>query len=494
MAIIPNYSKQTKKLISYKFVVCVGRDKDDKQIWRTKTVPRPEGYTDRQLESQKWKDKLDADFKEWAEQKKREFNDDPLAVDLDKLKLADFIQEHWLPYYVHDGSHKPKSIEFYEYTAQKIIDYFPDNIKLRQVNLARVKGFIKYLNTEARVTNIVLEPIPEISVKENADGSSTLSWTKTDADMGYTVYRRGTKEKYAKKLTELESTTYTDPDFSSVKPCKYIVKRRIAQAGELYSKTTAKLVFNTLRTILEYAARLHYIDADPCKDLGPKEKPRPKKRDIDFLPSKQAYRFIEALDNEPLYWRTYFNILITTGLRRGECLALQWRDIDKENMVIHVERNVTRDRTSKDHRHIGETKTEEKATVPLMKRVSDMLDDLRKEQEEDHEVKILPGSTAFIFCAADNLYKTCYPSEPTRMLRKITQRYNLPDLSPHDLRHSAATLALEAGANLKQVQTLLRHKDPSTTMSYYAGVSEEIQRQTVQGIEDLITTKKAKAE
>ena len=492
MAIIPNYSKQTKKLISYKFMVCVGRDKDDKQVWRTKTVKRPDGYSDKQLESQKWQKELQDQFDEWADAKKREFNDDPLSVDLDKLTFADFVNEHWLPYYVHDGSHKPKSVEFYEYTAQKIIDYFPDNIKLRQVNLARVKGFIKYLNTEARVTNTVYEAIKDFTVKENTDGSALVEWKKNDADLGYTVYRRGTKEKFAKKLTEIDTPSYLDPEYSTVKPCKYVVKRRITQAGELYSNTTAKLVFNTLRTILEYAARLHYIDADPCKDLGPKEKPRSKKREIDFLPSRKAYQFIEALDAEPLYWRTYFNIVITTGLRRGEALALQWRDIDRENMTIHVERNVTRDSTSEDHRHIGETKTEEKATVPMMPRVLKMLDELHAEQESKYDVKILPNSEAFVFCAADDIYKTAYPSEPTRMLRKITQRHNLPDLSPHDLRHTAATLALEAGANLKQVQTLLRHKDPSTTMQYYAGVSEEIQRQTVQGIEELIT-KKAKA-
>ena len=492
MAIVPNRSKKDGKIVSYKFMVCVGRDQDEKQIWRTKTIKRPEGYTDKQLESKKWKEELQRQHDEWEASKKQEFDGDPLSVDLDKLTFEDFVRQHWLPYFVHDGSHKPKSVEFYEYTAENILEYFPKTLKLRQVNLARVKGYIKYLNTEAKVKNIVLEVIKDISVTENDDGTSLVSWSAADGDMGYYVYRRGTKEKYAKKLCEIKTTSYHDGEFSNVKPCKYVIKRRIVQEGDLYSASTAKHHFNTLRNILEYATRLHYISADPCKDLGAKEKPRTKKPEIDFLPSRQAYRFIEALDNEPLYWRTYFNILVTTGLRRGEALGLQWRDIDHDAMTIHVERNVTTDSTSDDHRHIGDTKAEDKATVPMMLRVSQMLTDLKKEREEKYGITILPTSTSFIFCAADDINKPVYPTEPTRILRKIIQRHNLPDLSPHDLRHSAATLALEAGANLKQVQTLLRHKDPATTMTYYAGVSEEIQRQTVQGIEDLLT-KKCKA-
>ena len=493
MAIIENKSKTTGKVISYKFMVCVGRDNDGKQVWRTKTVKRPEELTDKQLESKKWRDDLQKQFDTWAEGKKREYDGDPLSVDLDKLTFADFVKDHWLAYFVHDGSHKPKSVEFYEYTAANIVDYFGDNIKLRQVNLARVKAYIKYLNTEARSKSIVLEPVTDITVTENDDGSALVEWKTNSADMGYTIYRRGTKEKYAKKLSEIKESTFLDAEHSTVKPCRYIVKRRIVQEGEPYNKTTIKHHFNTLRNILEYAARLHYIDADPCKDLGVKEKPKSKKTEIEFLPSKTAYRFIQALDEEPLYWRCYFNIVITTGLRRGEALALQWRDIDHDKMIIHVERNVTRDTNSENHRHVGETKSEEKADVPMMPRVSEMIKALQKEQEEKYDIKILPNSTAFLFCAADDIYKTAYPTEPTRMMRKITQRHNLPSVSPHDLRHTAATLALEAGANLKQVQTLLRHKDPATTMLYYAGVSEEIQRQTVQGIESLIT-KTAKAE
>ena len=84
--------------------------------------------------------------------------------------------------------------------------------------------------------------------------------------------------------------------------------------------------------------------------------------------------------------------------------------------------------------------------------------------------------------------KPVYPTEPTRWQSKFVKRHNLPNVSPHDLRHTAATLALESGANMKQVQGLLGHADPTTTMQFYSAVTEQAQRRTVEGIESLLAS------
>ena len=108
----------------------------------------------------------------------------------------------------------------------------------------------------------------------------------------------------------------------------------------------------------------------------------------------------------------------------------------------------------------------------------------KREQDEKYNGVLLPN--AYIFCRVDNPYKPEYPTEPTRWQSKFVKRHKLPNVSPHDLRHTAATLALESGADLKQVQQLLGHKDPATTMKFYAGVTKEAQRRTVEGIESII--------
>lgn len=265
---------------------------------------------------------------------------------------------------------------------------------------------------------------------------------------------------------------------------KYCNTEARTKRGEPYNPTTTQHHFSTLRNILEYARRFHYIQFDPCQDLSQKEKPQRSKKQIDFLAPDDAKQFLSALDGEPLFWRAFMNVLITTGLRRGEAVGLQWGDIDADKLTITVQRNVTIDKNSPDKIHVGETKTGETRTVPVSSRVLGLLAALKTEQQKKYGVVLLP--TAYIFCSAADAYKPIYPTEPTRWQRKFTERHNLPKVSPHDLRHTAATLALESGANLKQVQALLGHSDPGTTMKFYAGVTEAAQRRTVEGIESLI--------
>ena len=193
---------------------------------------------------------------------------------------------------------------------------------------------------------------------------------------------------------------------------------------------------------------------------------------------------MRCLESEPLFWRAFVNVLITCGLRRGECIGLQWRDIDVDKLTLSISRNVTMDKNSPDKIRVGSTKTGESRTVPLSPRVYGLLMQLKREQEERLQMKIMP--ICYIFSRQADPQRPIYPTEPTRFMRMFIGRHNLPDVSPHDLRHTAATLALEAGANLKEVQQLLGHADPATTMAFYTGVTEEAQRRTVEGIESLI--------
>ena len=193
---------------------------------------------------------------------------------------------------------------------------------------------------------------------------------------------------------------------------------------------------------------------------------------------------MRCLESEPLFWRAFVNVLITAGLRRGECIGLQWRDIDPDKLTLSVSRNVTMDKNSPDTIRVGSTTTGEERTGPLSPRVYGLLMQLKSEQEERLHMKLMP--VCFIFSRQVDPQKPIYPTEPTRFVSKFVKKNNLPNISPHDLRHTAATLALEAGADLKQVQELLGHKDASMTLSFYAGVTEEAQRRTVECIESLI--------
>lgn len=74
----------------------------------------------------------------------------------------------------------------------------------------------------------------------------------------------------------------------------------------------------------------------------------------------------------------------------------------------------------------------------------------------------------------------------TAWVHDFEVRHNLPKVSPHDLRHTAATLALQSGANLKTVQDLLGHADFKTTATYYTGITKEVQHETAAAVEALV--------
>lgn len=402
MATVIEKRNKAGELTGYKIVVCVGRDDSYKQIWRTKTIKKPEGLT-----PAKERKEIERQADAWEQEQKEAYQQGYTAQDKDKITLADFIQNHWQPDHVMDGTHTPSSISFYNYMSEDIIAYFGVKKRLNQIDAEAVKRYIKYMNTEAKT-----------------------------------------------------------------------------KRGEPYSKATVQHHFGTLRNILEYARRFHYIDTDPCKDLTQKEKPHREKKQIDFLDSTQAREFLRCLESEPLFWQCFANILITTGLRRGEAVGLQWGDISADKLTLTIKRNVTADKNAKDKIYIGQTKGKEVRTVPISSRVNSLLMALKSEQRKCYGLVTLSG---YIFNRPGDPYKPIYPTEPTSWQRKFVARHGLKNVSPHDLRHTAATLALEGGADLKQVQELLGHKDPQTTMAFYAGVTEEQQRRTVESIENMIS-------
>lgn len=436
MATVKANKNADGKVISYTVRLCVGRDDRYKQVWRTCTIKRPEGLTPT-AEKKEIGRRVDA----WVEAQKADYAKTNAKIGKDKITLENFIREHWWKDHVDDPrEHTPSTISFYRYMSEDIIDYFGPKKKLNQIDAEDIKRYVKYLRNEART-------------KKN----------------------------------------------------------------EPYSATTVQHHFSTLRNILEYARRLHYISFDPCADLSKKEKPKRDNKGIDFLDRNEAEQFLTALDNEcfealskmksanteheraqyqgvywnKLFWRCYFNVLLFAGLRRGEAVGLQWGDIDGKKMELAIKRNVSVDKQSATKIHIGLPKNGEEDTVSLSSHLYSLLMQLKHEQEAKFGARMMPG--AFVFCKDNDTFSPIYPTTATRYLSKFIERNHFTGISPHDLRHTAGTLALEGGANIKQVQRFLRHKDPSTTMRFYAGVSDEMQHKTVDGIQQLLNRDKKKA-
>lgn len=219
--------------------------------------------------------------------------------------------------------------------------------------------------------------------------------------------------------------------------------------------------YGALRNIFGYAERNNFIVKNPMKDV---EAPRLKKEKVDALTPEQAKIFFEKTGECPIDLQSILYLLITTGLRRGELVGLKWKDIDVSAGVLHVDKSVSY--THGSGVVVSTPKTPSSIRdVPLMPSTVDVLLRYLDDVKRKHQSTIIKD--AFLFHRSDDLFRPIDPNAITRRVKRFMKNNGLPDLSPHDLRHSCATLLLSQGADVKSVQQILGHSDASTTLNFY---------------------------
>ena len=255
--------------------------------------------------------------------------------------------------------------------------------------------------------------------------------------------------------------------YSKSHPFRY---RNIWSISEMITErcTAKKLAPKTIRhhygaltNIFNYAEKQDMIAKNPTNRV---DAPNKVKKPIDALTPEQAQQFFQLLPTLDLDFRCMLHLFITTGIRRGECVGIKWNNIDFTNATLTIERCITY--TPQSGVIISTPKTEKSIrTIPLMESTLKLLQEHKKQMQQDHPHTIL--KEAFLFPAEGDVFKPRDPNPVTRRVKRFMKVNGFPDLSPHDLRHSCATLLLSQGADVKSVQEILGHADASTTLDYY---------------------------
>ena len=243
--------------------------------------------------------------------------------------------------------------------------------------------------------------------------------------------------------------------------------------GKPYSDTTIIRHYQTLRNIINTAVRFDFLDKDPCAKLAQGDKPKKEDKPVVFLPPDKADAFLAAADTEPLFWRSMMYVLLLCGLRRGEAAGLQWGDISKDGKTITIRRSITPDPTSDLKYHEDTPKSKKARPVPLDSRVYNLLMELKADQENKLGENVKLAKTAYVFARTDDRDKPIYPTAITKWQAGFVKRHGLPNVSPHDLRHTTASLLQRAGVQTKTIQAMLGHNDESTTNDFYIGVDND---------------------
>ena len=242
------------------------------------------------------------------------------------------------------------------------------------------------------------------------------------------------------------------------------------------SQQTMRHHYCTLNLIFEYALKLNYIAVNPMTKV---KTPKLAKHKVDALSKGEVLEFIKEIENLPLMQRLIYTLLLTTGVRRGECFGLQWGDVDFENRIIRIERNVTY--TTLKGVTVGLPKTNTGIReIPITEGVISLLTEYKA--IENYRTSL--SDNMFLFHSADSPLKPRNPTYITKHMKKFMKRIGLPDMSPHDLRHTCASLLLQSGADIKSVQDILGHSNASTTLNFYVRSNmESMQRATAKAFD-----------
>ena len=249
--------------------------------------------------------------------------------------------------------------------------------------------------------------------------------------------------------------------------------------GAPLSYNTVAKHYNVLHTFFEAAVTDEIIEFSPMQRM---KKPKPKKDDIKMeskaLTLDQSKRLLECLKNEPLMWRVLVMLLLDSGCRRGEAVALRWDDVDLKTGYTQVKGNAQY--TVEKGKYITTPKSGKGRMVILNQPVIAILKEWKREQTKWLLSMGLPH-TGFIFTQDDG--EMLNPNAPTKYLSKFGKKYNFPGLHPHTLRHTMATVSIANGADVVSISKKLGHAAPSITLNIYSHANQEAQLRANKSLE-----------
>ena len=240
------------------------------------------------------------------------------------------------------------------------------------------------------------------------------------------------------------------------------------------SGKTVKNVGAILHKAFSVAMKQGIIAANPSDGA---ELPKTEHKDIHPLADDEIPRFLAAIDESPM--RNAYALCLFAGLREGECLGLSWGQVDFERGRITVSQQLQKEKAKGAKYYIapttksGKPRTIEPPPIAFeylrAERVKQLENRLRAGPAWSNPDDLVFTDEAGGHYAIHTFYKR---------FKAIATSIGRPDARPHDLRHTAATVAIASGADIKSVQDLLGHATASFTLNVYAHTSDQMMRDT----------------
>ena len=316
--------------------------------------------------------------------------------------------------------------------------------------------------------------------KECREGTTTDSRQKFASFCDYVISlkeQRGVKHSTIVRYRELTRRIY--PQIGHIK----LRELRADHLNDLYTllgqeglnkrtggKLSAKTILEHHRlisTVLEQAVKEGLV---PFNVASRATLPKAEHKEVNYFQPEQVAAIRDALELEPIKWKTLVHLLLITGARRGEILGLKWDKVDFAGNRIYICNSVlysadvgiyeTTPKTERSKRYI---------TLPV-----ESMQLLREYRVWQIERRLQLGGyyqdRGFLFTQEDG--GPMHPDSVTDWLNKFSIRHGLPHINAHAFRHTMASMLYYSGVDSVSISQRLGHAQVSTTANIYAHVME----------------------
>lgn len=366
----------------------------------------------------------------------------------------------------------------------KFYHYFgvnPDTGKKEDIER---RGF----NTKAEARDVLLKIINEYEKGQNIWRSSNDNYHFGEvAELWLMHYEKQVKVTTfvnRKRLLEVHILPHLKDyyiDKINVRMCQELVNTWYSSFSE-----SARLV-NLTSQIFKFGINQGFCNDDPTTKIIRPKNTHKTHYNAPYYEKDELLLFLKAIQrDEDLKAYTMFYTLAFTGLRRGELFGLQWRDIDFKRKTLAVRRNLIYNEQEKKF-EFSTPKT--KSSQRVIGIDNNMINLILKWRNYQREFFLSRGINVnspeqLIFTSINNHYMT--DAYLRRIVKRITEKYDLPHITIHGFRHTHCSLLFEAGAEMHTVKNRLGHSDIQTTMNIYTHVTKQERGQTAELFSDFM--------
>lgn len=251
--------------------------------------------------------------------------------------------------------------------------------------------------------------------------------------------------------------------------------------GRGLAVSTVRRVHAVTHRAFKDATRWGLITRNPVDLADPPRRSASARPEMLTWTAEEAQDFLRACRDDRLY--ALWLLFLTTGLRRGEAAGLRWQDIDLGTRRLAIRRA----RVTVGHRvDQSDTKSSRSRRVVMLDAAT--VEAMRGHRTRQIEERLAWGAgwtdSGMVFTYEDG--RPLHPNYVSKRFDKDRKRAGLRRIRLHDLRHSYATLALEAGVHPKIVSERLGHATVAFTLDIYSHVTESLQEESAGAVAALI--------